>query len=275
MDNSYTRLRANNIAGGGVSVTYSVDMDFTLIGGRYSDEIKPSIKEEMRIAGCDTIDLLHIPSWDKRCCQPEELKSLLKELQPSYIEIPMYHPEDSIGKDSLGEIKAFCDASSVTELREMTPKMIRNINDSHSSRLILSSGNSFQITFDNDVVGLFNQGRFSVLNTGFIKTDKIVEKICQRELPSINIMILNDGAESANEVWATLIKKKKPTILIDTTNNSYYILKDTNPESMGISTRKTERGDILIFSGIRRIESEIDANKEGNISGMKYKTESV
>ena len=153
--------------------------------------------------------------------------------------------------------------------------MIRNINESNGRRMILASGNTPKVNFDNDIVALFRYGKFSVLNTGFVKTDKIVENICRRELPSIDIMILNDGADSADEVWASLIKKKKPTILIDTTNNSYYILKDTNPESLGISTRKTEKGDFLIISGIRRIESEIDANKEDNISGMKYKTESV
>lgn len=275
MDNLYTRLRVYHIAGGGVSVSYSVDMDFTMIGGRYVEGIRSSIREEMRIAGCDTIDLLHIPSWEKRCCQPEELRLLLKELEPSCIEIPMYHPDDNIGKESLEAIRAYCDVSSVTELREMNPKMIRNINESNGRRMILASGNTPKVNFDNDIVALFRYGKFSVLNTGFVKTDKIVENICRRELPSIDIMILNDGADSADEVWASLIKKKKPTILIDTTNNSYYILKDTNPESLGISTRKTEKGDFLIISGIRRIESEIDANKEDNISGMKYKTESV
>ena len=98
MNNSYTRLRVYHINGGGLSFSYSVDMEFTLVGGRYNEENLVSIKDEMRIAGCDSIDVLHIPSWDGRCCQPRELTNLLRELQPAVLEIPAYIPKDEEGK---------------------------------------------------------------------------------------------------------------------------------------------------------------------------------
>ena len=47
IENLYTRFRAYRMENGCV-VSYSVDMEFVLIGGRYNDDIAPSIREEMR-----------------------------------------------------------------------------------------------------------------------------------------------------------------------------------------------------------------------------------
>ena len=102
-----TRFRAYQLGNAGSSFSYSVDNHFTLIEARINEVNGPNILAEMKIAGCSTIDCLHITSWDQDHCTFSELEQILKLLKPRRIEYPGYTPHTDSGKQSLHDIKKY------------------------------------------------------------------------------------------------------------------------------------------------------------------------
>ena len=141
--------------------------------------MKQSLAEEMRIAGCDTIDLLHIPSWNEKICRADEIEEMLGILRPTEIEIPAYIPDDRIGKRCRSIILDYCSQSSITELSICSTKFIRKNNQRGNARVIVSPLKDYKLSEDNDLVELFSQGKFSMLSTGFVNSQEIAFDIAQ------------------------------------------------------------------------------------------------
>ena len=167
----------------------------------------------------------------------------------------------------------YCALSPISELIELTPKTIRKYSNDDVKRQVLLPSKTYETPTNNDIVSQFFKGRFSVFNTGYLKSEQIVEIICKRDLKKVDVMLLNDGIGSNSFIWGRFINKFKPAILIDNQTNEYYKLGNVNLETMGISTKRTESGDVLITSGVRRNDSEIDATIDNCFGGMQYKTE--
>lgn len=275
MNNSYTRLRAYHIEGGGLSFSYSVDMEFTLVGGRYNEDNLLSIKNEMRIAGCDTIDVLHIPSWDGRCCQPEELDNLLRELQPAVLEIPAYNPKDAEGKACQRILIDYSETTPFADIIICYPKLINKMSDEDLDRLILSPTKDYLEPEDNDSVVWFRGGRFSVMNTGYIKSREIVENLSHSpKLREVGLLVVDTGMNNSPFVSRAFLSRAYPMMIIDIAeNNKFYIRRDLTLDGLGISSRKTNNGEVIITSGIRPGEAEIPTPRESNFDGSIYAKE--
>lgn len=275
MDNSYTRLRVYHIDGNGLSFSYSVDMEFTLVGGRYNEDNLMSIKDEMRIAGCDTIDVLHIPSWDVRCCQPEELTILLKELQPAVLEIPAYIPKDTEGKTCRKILMDYSETIPFADIIVCHPKLIKRMEDSDMDRQILSPTSVFVEPEDNDSVVWLRGGRFSVINTGYIKSAEAVEILSSNpKLGEVSLLVVDTGMKHSPFISRSFLSKTHPMMIIDITeNNQFYIRGDLTLGELGISSRKTNNGEVIITSGIRVGEAEILTPEKSILDGSLYAKE--
>lgn len=271
INNGYTRLRTYSMLDGYV-LTYSVDMEFVLIGGRYCENIVPQIREEMRIAGCDTIDLLHIPSWNCKMCSATELPLLLAELMPTVIEIPSYMPDDENGKQSQKTITDFCADSPIAKLKRCLPKANMK-NENYEMGKVLSPYKEYDKKSDNSVVEYFNHGRFSVLSTGIIESKEVVDDINNKfQLPNPYVLVIDD-MEKSPFVSMHFMQKSSPLIILDMhKNNKFYLRSGVDLKYYGISTKKSD-GDVVIISGIRKNDSEINTPSEENIGGSDYRTE--
>lgn len=275
MNNSYTRLRVYHIDGGGLSFSYSVDMEFTLVGGRFNEENLMSIKDEMRIAGCDTIDVLHIPSWDGRCCQSEELENLLRELQPAVLEIPAYIPKDEEGKACQRLLTEYSETTPFADIITCLPKLVSRMNESDTDRLILSPTSIYPEAEDNDSVVWLRGGRFSVMNTGYIKSEATVEKLSSSPLlGEIGLLVVDSGMNNSPFVSKPFLSRAHPMMIVDISeNNQFYIRGDLTLDEIGISSRKTTNGEIIITSGVRPGQAEISTPEKKNLDGSIYAKE--
>ena len=276
MNNSYTRLRVYHIDGGGLSFSYSVDMEFTLVGGRFNEENLMSIKDEMRIAGCDTIDVLHIPSWDGRCCQSRELEKLLQELQPAVLEIPAYIPKDEEGKACQRLLIEYSETTPFADIIVCLPKLVSRMSESNMDRLILSPTSFYPEAEDNDSVVWLRGGRFSVMNTGYIKSEATVEKLSSSPfLGEVGLLVVDSGMKNSPFVSKSFLSRAHPMMIVDISeNNQFYIRGDLTLDEIGISSRKTTNGEIIITSGVRPGQAEISTPEKKNLDGSIYAKES-
>ncbi len=275
MNNTYTRLRVYHIEGGGLSFSYSVDMEFTLVGGRYNEENLMSIKDEMRIAGCDTIDVLHIPSWDGRCCQADEMRNLLRELQPAILEIPAYNPKDDEGKACRKILMDYSETVPFADVIICHPKLINKMENGDMDRQILSPTSVFAELEDNDSVAWFRGGRFSVMNTGYVKSVEVVEELSSSpKLGEVGLLVVNTGMKRSPFISRVFLSKAHPMMIIDIAeNNQFYIRGDLTLDVLGISSRKTNNGEVIITSGVRAGEVEIQTPEKSNLDGSLYSKE--
>lgn len=275
MNNSYTRLRVYHIDGGGLSFSYSVDMEFTLVGGRYNEENQMSIKEEMRIAGCDTIDVLHIPSWDGRCCRSEELANLLSDVQPAVLEIPAYTPKDSEGKACQRLLEEYSKTIPFADIIVCHPKFVGRINDTDMDRILLSPTMVYPEAEDNDSVVWLRGGRFSVMNTGYIKSNAPIEKLGSSPvLGEVGLLVADSGMKKSPFVSKAFLSKAHPMMIVDIEeNNQFYIRGDLTLDDLGISSRKTSNGEVIITSGVRPGEAEISTTEQEDLNGSIYAKE--
>ena len=272
IENKYTRLRAYRMQDGCV-VSYSVDMEFILIGARYNDGIAPAIREEMRIAGCDSIDLLHISSWDKRMCDAKELKVLLYELQPTDIEIPAYNPTDENGKACKRVIKEFCENSVISQFMECSRKRVDKEEDTGRG-ILLSPSKEYGETTDNDVVEYFYQGRFKLLSTGFVKSKEVMNDINKKLQLHNPLLMLVCGMSDSPFLSLAFLHRSSPLIIIDLLDdNKYYRRANADLKDYSISSQRADNGDLILMSGIRKDNNKIDTPDDAIIDGNDYKTE--
>ena len=275
MQNNYTRLRAYHVERGGLSFSYSVDMEFILVGGRYGNSNASSIKEDMRIAGCDTIDVLHIPSWDVRCCQPEELKRLLEELQPAVLEIPGYKAIDERAKECENILWEYSKKTPFADIMVCSPHLISHMTDDDSERKWLSPKSVYSNLIDNDAVICFRQGRFSVINTGYIESIGVVEHIVKEIKPfQLGVLVIDGGIKESPFISHQFLDIASPMMLIDVANgNKFYMRGDLTSETLGVSIKRNENGDIIITAGIRPGEIDIETSEVTEVEGHKYDKE--
>lgn len=274
INNQYTRFRAYHVPDG-CAYSYTVNKEFCLIGGRYHQNMKQSLAEEMRIAGCDTIDLLHIPSWNEKICQADEIEEMLGVLRPTEIEIPAYNPDDRIGKRCKSIILDYCNQSSITKLSFCSTKFIRRNNQRGNARIIVSPMKDYKLSEDNDLVELFSQGKFSMLSTGFVNSQKIAYDIAQIEaIRDVDLLILY-GIKGNIFARAGFMEPVNPKIVVDVLDdNRYYRRSDVVLENYGISTLKTENWEVIITCGENDLENEIETPLIANSIGANYRVES-
>jgi competence protein ComEC len=83
-----TRFRAYQLGCAGSSFSYFANGHFTLLEARLNEINTPTLEQEMAACGVETIDTLHITSWDADHCSASELPDLLAMTRPAKIECP-------------------------------------------------------------------------------------------------------------------------------------------------------------------------------------------
>ena len=270
----YTRFRSYRIADG-CAFSYMVNREFCLIGGRYPQSMQPSLAEEMRIAGCDTIDLLHIPSWDGTLCHPGEIGMLLERLRPTEIEIPDYLPQDKSGEECKRIIEDYYSRSNISELTVCSPDYVRQSQAGDNNRYLLSPIRDYRNPTDKDLIGFFGQGRFSVLSTGGMPTEEVVKDIMSHFPLQMADVFIVQGMTHNPLLRLGFINDACPKILIDALDDSqYYRRANVDLEKFGISTMRTSGGDVIVTCGENDVEQEISIAYLDSSTGTSYWGES-
>jgi len=213
-----TRFRAYQLGTPGSSFSYSVDNHFTLIEARLNETNCSNVIKEMNIAGCETINCLHITSWDKDHCNDEELKLILQHLKPKRIECPGYTPDTDCGKNSLKTIRNYC-ADTPATLQIISPTYLNGLQAGEKlqyNNIVYNPRNLSDKHNDNSIVQLFRRGRFKVLSLGDCEDEAIARRIMQCGMANYETDVLILAHHGADNGFTTkeFIQAIKPRIAI-------------------------------------------------------------
>lgn len=274
MKQIYTRFRAYQMASEGSSFSYFADNYFTLIEARFDDRCIPSIKSELRVCGKQTIDCLHITSWDQDHCHPKELATILEEFIPRIVECPGYEPSSDCGKESKSMVLQYQRARrEKTSVRSITPSYIDSLDKAVAIKYsdilyhpkFLSERNN-----DNSTIKLFRRGCFNVLSLGDVESQEIGSFLKRSKIVcgEVDVMILAHHGADNGFTSKSLLKAIKPTVAVCSSN---YDNKFDHPrqeirdllheEDIPIYT--TKRGDVVIESLGANVKNCVLYNLDG------------
>lgn len=250
-----TRFRAYQLGNAGSSFSYSVDNHFTLIEARFNEVNSPNILKEMKIAGCSTINCLHITSWDQDHCSFSELELILEYLKPIRIEYPGYIPHTDCGKQSLCAIKKYY-TQNHTIIKEVSPTYISSLEPGEKlkyNNIVYNPRSISDNSNNNSIVQLFRRGRFTILSLGDCEDVTIAERIMKCDLAKeTDILILAHHGADNGFTTRKFIQHIKPQIAICSSNydNQFehpkQLIRDMlYQEEVTLYTTKT--GDVVII----------------------------
>lgn len=279
MENSFLRLRVYNTHGRGVMMSLFDESTFKVLESRYDDSSFHKLCDEMTLAGCSTIDSLTISSWNDLYCSDTVLKPLLDKTQPTEIEIPAYLPSTDNGKECRKIVNVFCNNSLFTSKFEAGHKTLCNpadLEDKEYSDIILGPRQKYQEEEKNSVVKLYWTGRFTILNASLCKiTD------CAKDLGALlgerplDVLVISSPDEDNEFLDNLFLERFKPACILVVGNSiSLYLKKDESAEKRGIHTLHLESGDIVLYSGFYKKDSNVSQGEETvDADGQYAKTE--
>lgn len=202
-----TRFRAYQLGCAGSSFSYFAGGHFTLIEARLTDQSRPQIIREMANCGVESIDTLHITSWDTDHCSASELPNLLALTRPLKIETPGYPPSSDTAKESEKIITRYV----ADRLRDNRTKTIVGITPEYIGGLESAQRLAFNSIFynptiidpncanDNSTVKHFRRGSFNVLSLGDVESSNIAARLRRDRIlgRETDVMILaHHGADN-------------------------------------------------------------------------------
>ena len=217
-----TRFRAYQLGEKGSSFSYSVDDHFTLIEGRYNEVNKANVLYEMQCAGVTRVSCLHITSWDEDHCKESELRDILKELMPLYIEYPGYEPDSDCGKACKKLIQNYC-VRNMIKSKNVTPNYINGLTAGQIRQyndILYNPTENHTSHNDNSIVKLFRQGRFTLLSLGDCESSEIAKAIeeCSIASTEVDVMILAHHGADNGFTTEEFVNKINPRVAICSSN---------------------------------------------------------
>lgn len=277
MNDLFTRFRVYAMPNGGVSMSYSVDTSFVLIEARYNEDNREKIKAEMKLTGKETVDLLHISTWDGSRCNPDELLALLDELQPLEIEYPAYVPSSDNEKKSKKIITEYLNHSMYAdkfEIGHRTLKRLSELPDIEYIDPIFSPIVVMTEEYDNSVVKLFKSGKFGVMNISLCKQDHdIIGQIKDVGLEHyINVLALDKFADvEGADFLQQLIDLCQPGIIVSLTDRRFFMRKDEPLSKEGIRISISEQKDFIVKYGLSNYQQALTQGDSSVVKNIEYK----
>ncbi|MEX3944820.1 ComEC/Rec2 family competence protein [Paraburkholderia sp. BR10937] len=259
-----TRFRAYQLGEAGSSYSYFADGHFTLIEARRTEAYShKTLTHELAICGKQTIDVLHITSWDIDHCNPGDLEWILQHLKPAKIEYPGYEPHTDSARESLKLIRdyrrnALTTRQSVSAIR-VDPDYINSLDKSqnlgyqnilyHPKKIYENNSNN------NSTVKLFRTGSFNVASLGDIEDSTIGAylRACRIFCREVDILVLPHHGAPSKITTQKFLEEVRPTVAICTSNydNQYshpcQEIRDILYE-LDIPIFTTKTGDVVIES---------------------------
>lgn len=250
--NHYTRFRAYQLGEEGSSFSLSVDNHFTLIEAKVNTINVEHINWELQLLSKNTIDTLHITSWDTDHCDEVSLNYILECLHPTVVEFPGYVPDSDTGKSCLNIINNYsCDKKIKVSPFYVVCSKIRG------KRLVANDVffNPTKIVDkhnDNSVVKFFRIGSFQVLSLGDCENPEISSNLSTDEIlkNEVDILILAHHGSENSICTMDFLRTINPKVAICSSN---YDNKFAHPHSvirqrlnqLGIPLFTTKTGDII------------------------------
>jgi len=254
-----TRFRAYQLSSAGSSFSYCSANKFVLIEGRYCEDNKASIEQELRICGVEQISTLHITSWDQDHCSPSQLEQILVKFKPGKVEYSGYSPHTDCGKESLAIIKSYKSNRAKSTVISVTPKYIDSLDSasSYGYRDIMYWPKNIdsENANNNSTVKQFRSGSFNVLSLGDVESTQISSYLRRaRTINSeVDVMIMAHHGADNGFTTSAFLRVVSPTLAIATSNygNQFNHPKPEIRELLhkyDVRLFTTKTGDVIVNS---------------------------
>lgn len=258
-----TRFRAYQLGNEGSSFSYFGEGKFTLVEARITKTSFPRLMAELKVCGKQTLDTLHITSWDHDHCDAGELGYILENLCPTRIEYPGYPPHSDNAKEALNLILTYRDQKSrqgrAVECQRIDPPYIASLSEAaefgYSNILYHPKTISVDCNNDNSTVKHFRRGSFNVLSLGDVESAAISANLrryrsIERE---VDIIILAHHGADNGFTNRKFLQAIKPCVAVCTSNydNQFEHPKQEIRDLLyeyDIPIYTTKTGDLLVRS---------------------------
>lgn len=254
-----TRFRAYQLDSAGSLFSYFKPGQFTLIEARIPKGGIEVIKQEMEACGVQSINTLHITSWDTDHINFDDLTNILNELRPDRIEAPAYAPESDEGKlckrvlDGYDEVHSryvknvtYCTKEWHDGLSRATSKSETNI--AYRSKFDGDNKN------DKSLIRLFRSAGFNVASFGDCESKDISDRLGRDTIftTEMDVMILAHHGANNGFTNEDFLRKTKPLYAVCSSNfdnqheHPRQEIRDMLHE-LNIPIFTTKTGDVLIY----------------------------
>jgi competence protein ComEC len=215
MKSVFTRFRAYQLGNSGSSFSYCAEGHFTLLEGRMTEQSKPSLIQEMTICDAQTVDVLHISSWDTDHCRASELTDLLQTTRPRKIQCPGYKPYSDSAIKSQEIIHDYINSrrhsNTEAKIQYITPEYINGLEQA----IELAYNDTFynpiwidpKCQNNNSTITHFRKGCYNLLSLGDVECPNISARLRRSRLLKLetDIMILaHHGADNGLQTKLSL-----------------------------------------------------------------------
>lgn len=257
-----TRFRAYQLGEAGSSFSYFAGDHFTLLEARATELSRPMLLKELAICGKQTINTLHITSWDRDHCNRNGLDWILKNLAPSKIEYPGYEPHSDLGRDCLAAIQAYerkwRDQGHSVTAQPIDPPYVNSLKPAEAlgyKDIFFHPRELRDGSNDNSSIKFFRGGCFNVLSLGDVEAPEIAAMLRKSSTlcREVDVMILAHHGAHSGFTTKHFLEELRPRVAICSSHfgNQYdhprQEIRDLLYEhNIRLFTSKT--GDVIIES---------------------------
>lgn len=232
-----------------------------MIEARLDEKNELRIYQELKSCHKESIDVLHITSWDQDHCSPSQLEKILQQFEPNKIEYPGYVPKTESGKRSLEIILGYKKRKirDVVNVVSYTPEYIDSLNKAknygYNDIVYWPKAIDTECANNNSTIKQFRSGCFNVLSLGDVESSQISSLIRRSKTiySEVDVMIMAHHGADNGFTTSSFLKNVKPTIAVASSNydNQFEHPKQAIRDLLhkhDIKLFTTKTGDVLVES---------------------------
>ena len=264
-----TKFRAFQLDSPGSLFSYYKRNTYTLIEARIPKGGIPVLEHDLKIHGKETIDVLHITSWDDDHCDYMSLTQIMNHFRPARIEIPGYEPHSDTGKQCKGLILKYDDihqkyVNNVTIHTEQYIKNLPNAQAWGTSNVVYHSHYNSECHNDMSLIKLFRSAGFNVLSLGDCESKEITKSLMYNNNfigTEVDVLILPHHGSENSMLTKEFLDFCNPAIAICSSNhdNEYEHPRQSVRQLLSnkdVKLMTTKRGDVILVQ--RTAENQVE-----------------
>lgn len=253
-----TKFRAFQLDSAGSLFSFYKQDCYTLIEARLPKGGIEVLEDDLTLHGKETIDILHITSWDQDHCTFDDLSQILLKFRPSKIEVPDYEPPTNAGELCRNVLLKYDDIHEryVHNVQVMSSAYIRSLSYAsagHTNDVVAESSYGSDCKNDMSLIKLFRSSGFNVLSLGDCESEDIARRLITYPIftSEVDVLILPHHGAHNGFIFEEFLEKMKPNIAVCSSNygNQYdhprQEIRDMLYQAK-IPLYTTKTGDVII-----------------------------
>lgn len=273
-----TRFRAFQLDSKGSLFSFSKGNNYTLIEVRIPKGGIEILRNDIRLNGKETIDILHISSWDDDHCDFDSLIQIINNFRPNRIEMPSYEPDTENGQSCKRTILNYEDIHQryIYNVIKYDRQYINSLPPAiywDTTNIVFHS--LYDVNNHNDMsqIKLFRSEGFNVLSLGDCESEEITDYLINSGhivKNEVDILILPHHGSHNSMLNGEFLDFCKPSLAVCSSN---YDNEHDHPRqnirnllsTRNIKLMTTKRGDIIIqqeYAHSRVVAHNLVSNNE-------------